>query len=52
MNEKKHIILLRLLGGGIFAVGIFLFILPSLGKLVTIGVILAFAGSSLVIKVS
>jgi len=51
MNKKTRKILLRLLGGGIFAVGIFVFILPELGKSVAVGVILALMGSSLVIKV-
>ena len=51
MKRKPHTILLRLLGGGIFAVGIFLFILPELGNVATIGVVLALVGSSIVIKV-
>lgn len=51
MKRKTYTILLRLLGGGIFSVGIFLFILPEAGKAVAIGVILALVGSSIVIKV-
>ncbi|MCK5840710.1 MAG: hypothetical protein KAH31_00970 [Candidatus Sabulitectum sp.] len=48
--KKKRMILLRLLGGGIFAAAVFLLIFPALGRNVTVGIILAFGGFHLVLK--
>ncbi|MCK5035568.1 MAG: hypothetical protein KAS73_06735 [Candidatus Sabulitectum sp.] len=48
--KKKHMILLRLLGGGIFAAAVFFMIMPHLGRTATVGIILAFGGFRLVLK--
>ncbi|MEA3266912.1 MAG: hypothetical protein U9P42_08215 [Candidatus Fermentibacteria bacterium] len=48
--KKKHMILLRLLGGGIFSAAVFFMIMPQLGRTATVGIILAFGGFYLVQK--
>jgi len=48
--KKKNMILLRLLGGGIFAAAVFFMIMPHLGRTATVGIILAFGGFRLVQK--
>lgn len=48
--KKKHMILLRLLGGGIFSAAVIFLLMPHLGRTATVGIILAFGGFRLVLK--
>ncbi|MCK5132964.1 MAG: hypothetical protein KAR40_12525 [Candidatus Sabulitectum sp.] len=49
MNRKRKV-LLRLLGGGVFAVAVFFLIFPALGRNATVGIILAIAGFGLALQ--
>ncbi len=49
MRSKKNV-WRSVIGGLLFAIGIFLFILPELGKSVTVGILLSYIGWGVVIK--
>lgn len=49
MRSKKNV-WKSIIGGLLFATGIFIFIYPELGKSVTVGILLSYIGWGIVIK--
>ncbi len=52
MKSNGKAVLLRIIGGVVFAAGIYFFVFPEIGKTATIGLLLAFVGYNLAVKAS